>query len=370
MISPFLIKQQDQIPSPTLIFRKDRIEFNIKKSIEIAGSPDRLRPHVKTHKTKEIIRMQKALGISRFKCATIAEAEMIAQSEGIDVLIAYPLVGPNIGRFIKLGKTYPLTSFSAVVESVEGANELAEAATKNNCKAKVFLELDPGLHRTGITPGKDAIELYRLLCSIPVFEILGIHCYDGHIHQSDIDERKVAAQACYTLVSELKSKLKMEKLPVPQIVIGGTPAFGIYSTYPDLQLSPGTCFLQDWGYARAYKDLEFDFAAVILARVISVHPEESIFTIDVGSKAIASDPVGKRGFIVDLPGAEPCFQNEEHWVFKIDSKKLPNIGTVLQVIPTHICPTSALYEEAYVIDSTGQWLENWKIVARNRKITI
>ncbi len=370
MIAPFLIKQIDQIPSPNLIFKKNIIERNIKKAIEIAGSPDRLRPHVKTHKTKEIIKMQMALGITRFKCATIAEAEMIAQTEGPDVLIAYPLVGPNIKRFITLGQTYPSTKFSAVIESVEGANQLAEVATKQGCKANVFLELDPGLHRTGIAPGKAAIELYTLLCSIDAFEVSGIHCYDGHIHQSDLDERKAAAEACYTLVSELKSQLVAKNLPVPQIVIGGTPAFGIYATYPDIELSPGTCFLQDWGYIRSYKDLEFDVAAVVLGRVISVHPEESEFTIDVGCKAIASDPAGARGIIVEMPDAQPCFQNEEHWVFKVDKDHLPSIGTTLQVIPTHICPTSALYEEAYVIDNAGQWIGDWKIAARKRKITI
>ena len=369
-MTPFRIEQQSSIPTPALIYHKDNIGRNIRKAISLVGSADRIRPHVKSHKTEEIVRMQMSEGITRFKCATIAEAEMIAMGGGPDVLIAYPLVGPNVERFVTLVKTYPDTLFSAVVESEEGAAQLGEEGKKQDTTLSVFLELDPGLHRTGISIGESALRLYEKLCSSPVFTVAGLHCYDGHIHQEDLESRKSAAGVCYVQITNLKNRIEERGLPVPQIVIGGTPSFALYASHTELQVSPGTCFLHDWGYAKSYAELKFDFAAVILSRVISVHPQQETFTIDVGCKAIASDPKGERGIILDLPDAVPLYQNEEHWVFRIRADRLPLPGTEVQVLPTHICPTSALYDEAHIVDDAGTWSADWKIKARSRKLTI
>ncbi|MFA6508304.1 MAG: hypothetical protein WCT14_19535, partial [Treponemataceae bacterium] len=96
------VKHVSSLPSPALLFYRDEISKNIKKAIQIAGDVRRLRPHIKTHKTKEISEMAMELGITKFKCATIAEAEMLAMIEAPDVLLAYPLVGPNIERLLVL----------------------------------------------------------------------------------------------------------------------------------------------------------------------------------------------------------------------------------------------------------------------------
>ncbi|MBY0457503.1 MAG: alanine racemase, partial [Gemmataceae bacterium] len=99
--------------SPSLVFFPELIRRNIARVIEMAGSPARLRPHVKTHKTVEIARLLLDAGVTKHKCATIAEAEMLAAAGAPDVLIAYPLVGPNIGRAVELVRKFPQTTFSA-----------------------------------------------------------------------------------------------------------------------------------------------------------------------------------------------------------------------------------------------------------------
>jgi len=369
MISQYKIKNEDIIPSPALIFNEQAIRSNICRAIEIAGGAERLRPHVKTHKTREIVMMQQEYGISKFKCATIAEAEMLGLCKAADVLLAYPLVGPNVNRFIQLIKSFPETEFSAVVESRRGAELLSEAAADSGVEVSVYLEIDPGLHRTGIAPDDAAVDLYSFLNKKSFINPVGLHCYDGHIHQSDLSDRTSEATECYQTVSWLKQKIEESGMKVQNIVIGGTPAFPIYAQFPDVQLSPGTCFLHDWGYSKAYPEMTFNFGALVITRVISVHPEQSIFTIDIGCKAIASDPV-VRGTIIGHPEAEPLFQNEEHWVFRQISGELPAEGTILYVLPSHICPTSALYSKAHIIDGSGVWYKNWKIEARNRRLSI
>src|SRR5947209_19989211 len=97
-MEPHILRDPSGVFSPGLLFYRDVIRQNIDRLIARVGDPRRLRPHVKTHKTREIAQMQLQAGITKHKCATIAEAEMLAQVGAPDVLIAYNLVGPNCAR--------------------------------------------------------------------------------------------------------------------------------------------------------------------------------------------------------------------------------------------------------------------------------
>src|SRR5262245_37196399 len=116
MDSKYLVKDPSAIFSPALLFYKDVIQHNIRRMIERAGGAHRLRPHCKTHKTREIVQMQLAVGVTKHKCATIAEAEMLAQVGVPDVLLAYPIVGPNCRRFAQLVQRYPKTQFATLAD--------------------------------------------------------------------------------------------------------------------------------------------------------------------------------------------------------------------------------------------------------------
>ena len=151
----------------------------------------------------------------------------------------------------------------------------------------------------------------------------------------------------------------------------GTPSFPCHAQLTGYYLSPGTCFVYDGGYKRNLPDISLTPAGILMTRVIS-HPADGMFTIDLGYKGIASDPAGARGAIVGLDDAEIAFQSEEHWVFRMKEgkeDKRPQIGTMLYVIPTHICPTSALYSDILVAED-GKITAKWPVTARNRKINI
>lgn len=152
------------IDSPALVIYKDRVIQNINTAIAIVDDPDgyreRLRPHVKTHKTKEAAQLMMDAGISKFKCATIAEAEMLAMINAHDVLLAYQPVGPKLNRFITLIKKYPATKFSCLVDNIGSAKNIAEAAAENDLEINIYIDLNIGMNRTGITPGDEAVNLY------------------------------------------------------------------------------------------------------------------------------------------------------------------------------------------------------------------
>ena len=127
-----------------------------------------------------------------------------------------------------------------------------------------------------------------------------------------------------------------------------------------------TFIFSDYGYSRKYPDLGFIPAALLLSRVISI-PTSETFTLDLGHKAIAADPKDIRGKIMNFEQVEVSIHNEEHWTIKInDVQKHISIGQDILVMPTHICPTVALHEFYYVIDTDGNLVDTWQVEARNR----
>lgn len=355
-------------PSPALVIGLDAVESNLRKMLAIAGGPERLRPHVKTHKLPHLIQRQLALGINKFKCATIAEAEMCAKAGAPDVLIAYQLVGPNVQRLLALQQKYPKTKFSTITDDPAAWRPLAAAAEKAGTRIEVLLDLDIGQHRTGVAPGDVAITAYRELAGIKSFNVGGLHAYDGHLQQPDAAERASLCAAAIAPVLELRGKLTAMGLPVPRIVAGGAPTFPFHAARGDVECSPGTTVLWDASYALTLADIEFQNAAIVLTRVVS-KPAEDRLTLDLGHKALASEMPHPRVIFPELPEAEAVTHSEEHLVLKTPQARKFAIGDALAGVPWHICPTLALHAEALLIEN-GRLAGSWPIEARARKISV
>jgi len=359
---------EEVIDSPSLVYYQDIIEENIKKSVDLAGSADRLWPHIKTHKMSALLKIQIGQGIVRFKCATIAEAELCAMAGVADALMAYPLVGPNIARFVKLREKYAGTNFWAIGDSLQQLGLLGKAVAASAVKTavSVLIDVNLGMNRTGVLPEK-LEQFYLDAIKIEGLSIKGFHCYDGHLGIRDISERKAAVSSASEKFWEVKNSLEKKGHDIPVLIMGGTPTFACHRETEGVYLSPGTFFVNDYGYSSKFPDLDFTPGAAILSRVIS-HPAAGLFTIDCGHKAISADQ-SDRGTIVEFPQAKPVLQSEEHWVWKLESGSLPPIGTVLYIIPSHICPTTSLYPGVIVVKN-GKQADYWEVGGRNRKITI
>lgn len=362
----YRVENADAIPSPALLVYRERVEENVRRMVAIAGDVRRLRPHVKTHKMPEVVRLCMRYGIRKFKCATIAEAEMVAQCDAPDVLLAYPLVGPNVGRFVQLIRAYPATRFAAIADSEEGIRHLAEASRAAEVISRVWLDIDNGMHRTGVPPGVQAIRLYGLIAELPSLEPGGLHVYDGHIKERDPQERRMRCDEDFAPVSELIRQIEDAGLPVPAIVAGGSPTFPIHAKREGVELSPGTTVFWDAGYRQNYPDLDFLCAAAVLTRVIS-KPGPDRLCFDLGTKAVASEMPHPRVEIVGLSVKQVLVHNEEHLVVECPGAGRYRIGDCFYGVPYHICPTTALYEEAHVVEG-GCLTERWQVVARARRM--
>lgn len=361
---------EENIPSPQLVYYKENLVENIRHTIQLAGGTERLWPHIKTHKMQKAVELQVSMGIKRFKCATIAEAEMCANAGAEHLVLAYPLVGPNIGRFVRLCQKFEAVQFYAIGDDTEQIRLLGEAAQQAGMTVKVLMDMDMGQHRTGVD--LDCAEaMYAQWEELPGIHMVGMHCYDGHRHESDFDVRNAAVCEVDVKLEKIKADLKEKGLCCDILIMGGTPSFPCHAAATEEYLSPGTCIVQDAGYRDAYPDLQFTPAAALLVRVIS-RPTEDTFTLDLGTKAVASDPNPERAVLVGMEYAHTVLQNEEHWVVKVPQEHIqdiPPVGTVLYAIPWHVCPTSALYPSVPVIEN-GKLTEWWDVTARNRAITI
>ena len=186
--------------SPGLLVYPDRVDTNLRRMIKRVGDASRLRPHIKTHKLPQIVALQVALGITKCKAATIAEAEMAAAAGVRDILLAAQLVAPNVTRFLALMRAFPNVAFSTLVDDPSVLANLAESAASAAQVIEVLLDLDIGQHRTGIAPGPKAVELYQKIGAYPALRAGGLHAYDGHLHQSNLAERTAASEAAFAPV--------------------------------------------------------------------------------------------------------------------------------------------------------------------------
>lgn len=356
-----------QVASPALLLGREPIEWNLRRMVEIAGDPGRLCPHVKTHKLPWLIERQLALGIRRFKCATIAEAEMCARAGALDILLAMQPVGPNVGRFVSLRRAFPETVFSTIIDNETSLHTLAEAS-KEGGPVDVLLDIDTGQRRTGIAPGPAAAALYRKLAATPGLKAAGLHAYDGNVSQSSRLEREAACEAAFRPVLELREQLRAEGLPVPRLVAGGSPTFAIHAARPDTECSPGTTVLWDASYAQKAPELGFRVSAVLLTRVVS-KPAPNRLCLDLGHKAVASENPHPRVIFPRLPEASFASHSEEHLVVETPAAGNWPVGGALLGVPWHVCPTVALYSEVTLIDK-GRVCGAARVEGRARRISI
>lgn len=358
-VVPPPVLSQASLPSPALLVFPDRIAANIDRMIAMAGGPERLMPHVKTHKMAPVVRMQTAKGISRFKCATLTEARMLADAGVPDILLAYQLTSPMANAFVDLQREFPASRFASLVDNIGSARLLNDLHAPHGTKARLYIDIDAGMRRTGIAADK-AAALWEAMKALPHTDPAGLHMYDGHIRDADLATRTQQCDEAFAPVAALAAAIQ-----APEIIAGGTPTYPIHARRKDVTCSPGTCLLWDEGYRTGLPDEDFLLAAQLLTRVIS-KPQEGHVTLDLGHKAVsAENPITRRAFFPALAQYEVISQSEEHMVVKTPAADTLQIGDVLYGTPWHVCPTVALYNEALVIENgicTGTWA-----IARGRQ---
>ncbi len=339
--------------SPALVVYLDRVRENIRRTIVLAGGdPDRWRPHIKTTKIPEVYAEMTRAGLRHFKCATLREAETLLQVireegiEGANLLFAYPLIGPALGRLGALAREHAGVSISVLCEDPDGLDRI-------DAGLGIFVDLDSGMHRTGIPLERP--ETIRAIARKAGSRFRGVHYYDGHVHGATAQARREMAHRGYSALLETLEELRAE-VEIPEIVTSGTPAFRYaleFEPFDRLEsihrVSPGTVVFHDLRSEQELDDLDLVPAAVVFARVVS-RPLPDRITTDAGSKSIAAETGDPCAFALGYPGLEALSPSEEHLPFAVRSGQRPARGSELYLVPRHVCPTVNLAEQALLVD--------------------
>jgi D-serine deaminase-like pyridoxal phosphate-dependent protein len=355
------------LDTPALIVDLDRLERNVARMAQIAREGGKqLRPHIKTHKTPEIARMQMEAGAVGLTVAKLGEAEAMAHAGFDDLFIANQIIGEaKIRRLLALLKRCRVMTG---VDSVEGADALSQAAEREGTPVSVRLEVDTGVHRAGVRTIEETIALGQRIAEMPGLILEGIFTHEGHTYRGTMADRTLNTLQAAQKMRLAAEGLRSVGLPVASVSVGSTPGAEAMSREEGItELRPGTYVFYDQVQMSCGAAQE-DCALTVLTTVIS-RPEEEAAIIDAGSKTFSGDHGAERsryGYVTDDPAILIDWVNEEHGHLDLKEARLrPRIGQKLRVIPYHVCPCVNLHETLYAV--RGEQIEEmWTIAARGR----
>ena len=343
--------------TPALLLDLDALESNLgTMAAYFADRPCKLRPHFKSHKCTMIARKQVELGAIGITCAKLGEAEMLVRAGIGDVLIANQVVGP--AKMARLVEVAGRCTIRVAVDSDVNVRELSAAADAAGVEIGLLIEVDVGMHRCGVAAGEPALELARLIGSLPGVRFDGIQAYEGHIVcLPDADERAKRTRADMQQAVDTRRLIERAGIEVQILSGGGTGTYDITGPMDGVdELQSGSYALMDCMYATIR--LEFKNAMTILATVIS-KPEPNRIVLDVGLKGVTGE-FGPPA-LFDRPGDEiPFLGSEEHLGVSLCGEHRAEIGDKIRLIPSHGCTTCNLYRE-YVVHRDGVIEDVWPI---------
>ncbi|HWF00713.1 MAG TPA: DSD1 family PLP-dependent enzyme [Caulobacteraceae bacterium] len=366
-----LIGQQGSraaLNTPALVIEVDVLDRNIAAMAAFAAAAGlALRPHAKTHKSVEIARRQIAAGAAGVCCAKLGEAEVLAGG-GIDgILITSPVVGPAaVARLAALAERC-----EGLIAAVDHPDAL-EAVIRSGARLKIVVDLDPGLHRTGVADAGAAVELARRVSEAPNLTYAGVQFYCGSQQHIETYAGRRAAIADRTrYLSEVIAALTAAGLAPPLVTGGGTGSHRIDAELGVLnELQVGSYVFMD----RQYGDCEltdgatsqpFETSLFVDARVISAsHP--MLCTVDAGLKAFATE-AGAPPIVSGAPaGSVYHFMGDEHGaIVPPRGAAPPKLGEVVTLAAPHCDPTVNLYEAFHVVQN-GTLIDIWPVDGRGR----
>jgi D-serine deaminase-like pyridoxal phosphate-dependent protein len=363
----YRVADPDALETPAMLLFQDMMHHNIRSVCELVGGGQNLLVHVKTHKSEAVARKQVAAGVEGFKCATLKELEMVLQVGARKAILSFPQGQERkIERLCDLSTSYPDAWIATIVSKPYHVEILASVAARRRQSLSAMLDLDAGLHRTGIEIGTEAESLYREIDANEFLEAAGFHWYDGQDEFFDPIERAAAAQRHVEALQRFRRQIESAGMPVPYVVGGGSFSFAYYARTEGMHGSPGTFIYWDWGYSTVMPDRPFRWAALILTQVVDSCQDEGTVTTELGSKAVSADlPLEERTCLIGRDNARFVHQSEEHGVFFMPGE-LPRVGEYLLAVPGHICPTTILHPGVHVIDTGGEVVDYYPHTARDR----
>lgn len=359
--------------TPVLVIERQALLANIETMAAFAAAKGlKLRPHAKTHRSADIARLQRDAGAIGFCCAKLGEAEALA-AEGVSegLLITSPVVAaPAIARLAALNLR--TSGMKAVVDHPDNVAALGAAAAAAGKALEVVIDLDPGIHRTGVASPQAAVELLAAIRAQPALTYAGLQCYCG-------------AQQHIERFSDRKASLEDRAAHIRQVIAalaaaGGAPAIvtgsgtGSHRIDADLglftELQVGSYVFMDDQYlacdlaGQGSEASPYERSLFIDATVVSAN-SPGLATLDAGFKAASTDAAPPQVVSGAPAGSRVFFMGDEHSAIVPADGPPPPLGARVVLAAPHCDPTVNLYDAYHVVEN-GALVAVWPVTARGR----
>ena len=358
--------RKTEIETPALCLDLPRFEDNLKQVASItAAAGKNWRPHAKCHKCPEIARWQMRQGAIGITCAKVSEAEIFVAAGIREILIAHLPVGARrIHRMAQLCQTAtPILTCDHYVQ----AEPLSTECVRQGVQCRVLVEINVGMERTGVRPGRDAIELARAIDNLPGLKLAGIMGYEGHVMSlTDADDKRRGIEAAIGILAQTREIYRRNGLCCDIVSASGTGSFQ-QSVHSDAltEIQAGGAIFGDPFYSRM-PDVDGLRPALTLLTTVVSRPGYDRAVLDAGRKAITAE--GHPPVVKDWHDAKVVMQSAEHIVLQLGpaSREL-RIGDQVELIVGYADLTTMLHDEYFCFRDNR--LESvWPILARGKLI--
>lgn len=364
------------LKTPCLILDVERVRRNAARTSEIARANNvRLRPHVKTHKSVEVARIQTSGHDGALTVSTLAEARAFARHGFADLTYAVPIEPGKFAEAIEIVSRGG--QLNLITDDAETAADLNQAAGRAAVKFDVFLKVDCGYHRCGVAPeSKEAVEIPRRISDAKNLNFAGILTHAGHSYhaRSTAEVRQVAAQE-RDVMAEFAAKLRSRSIEVPTVSIGSTPTVrhvdhlagvdeirpGNYIFFDAFQATLGSCGFEDC-------------ALTVLAAIVHRDRGRRKIIVDAGAIALSKDRGAVEldetcgyGRVLDLAGDDLDLRvesvSQEHGTIHVADEATFDdlkIGSRVRVLANHSCLTAAQHGYYHVLEN-DRVVDRWEI---------
>jgi D-serine deaminase-like pyridoxal phosphate-dependent protein len=365
------------LETPRVVVDHARLSANIRRVADLARAAGvAVRPHIKTHKCREIARLQLAAGATGLTASKTDEALVFIEDGAPSLTVAYPVLDPRkLDRLLKTAREKGC-DLRMLADSEQGATALAAAAERHGHDLPVFLKIDVGLHRCGLAPDDPRLlPLAQRIAGARHLRLAGILSHAGHAYGAkDAARVREIARDENRLMNAAAARVREAGLDVPEISVGSTPTVLAGDAWEGVtEIRPGNYVFMDRTPLRLGLAGLADMSLWVLATVVSANQDWLI--VDAGSKVLSSDGGGHGSaldghglaFPLDAPEELPNALtvrklSEEHGFVERGDSKL-GVGDVLRILPNHTCPVANLCECLLVLE-VGNAILNWEVSGR------
>jgi D-serine deaminase-like pyridoxal phosphate-dependent protein len=359
-----------ELTTPAFLVDREVVQRNCEAMLAKArASGVAFRPHVKTHKTVEVGRMQHGGTAGPITVSTLAEAELFAGAGFRDITYAVPIAPQKLGAAAALAAR--VERLAVLVDSERALHAIEEFSASNGTTFDVFLKVDCGYHRAGVDPeSPDSVRLAVALARSEAVRFQGLLTHAGHSYDAGgVDEiRRIAAEEAGAL-TRFRALLAADGLGDTRRSVGSTPTLSVLDRFTECdEVRPGNYVFYDAFQATIGSCRREDVAVSVLTTVVGSYPERSSIIVDAGALALSKDigpehvsPRFGYGLVCDL-ALQPlpmriAALSQEHGRIVV-SGHVPPVGTQLRILPNHSCLTAAMFDRYHVVSEgriRGEW---------------